>query len=99
MTIKAEKTENGILLEIEGRIDTLTSPELQEEILKAFQKSDRLLLDFKMVEYISSAGLRALLVGEKTAKSKGGSMRIENIAPSIADVFKVTGFDNILTIR
>ncbi len=99
MTIKEIKKEGEILLEITGRIDTTTAPELQQAILIAFQKVKKLVIDFKAVEYISSAGLRALLIGEKTAKSKGSSMVITGANDAVIDIFKVTGFINILTLE
>ncbi|MBQ7706660.1 MAG: STAS domain-containing protein [Lachnospiraceae bacterium] len=97
MTITEVKNEGEITLKLEGRVDTITAPELQQAILVAFQKENKIVLDFEKVEYISSAGLRALLIGEKTAKSKGGSMVITGASDAVKDVFNVTGFLKILT--
>lgn len=97
MTIKEVKGDGEITLELEGRVDTITAPELQQAILVAFQKEKKLILDFTNIEYISSAGLRALLIGEKTAKSKGGSMLITGASEAVKEVFNVTGFLKILT--
>ncbi len=97
MTIKEVKGDGEIVLELEGRVDTITAPELQQAILVAFQKEKKLILDFTNIEYISSAGLRALLIGEKTAKSKGGSMLITGASEAVKEVFNVTGFLKILT--
>ncbi len=97
MTIKEVKGNGEITLELEGRVDTITAPELQQAILVAFQKEKKLILDFTNIEYISSAGLRALLIGEKTAKSKGGSMLITGASEAVKEVFNVTGFLKILT--
>ena len=99
MTVNEIKNEGEIRLEISGRVDTNTAPQLQQAILVAFQKEKNLILDFKDVEYISSAGLRALLIGEKTAKSKGGKMVITGANDVVKNVFKVTGFINILTLE
>ena len=98
MNIAAEKGEGSITLKVEGRVDTITSPVLQEAILNNFQKTGCLILDFAGVEYVSSAGLRALLIGEKTAKGKGGSMKLIHVA-SVMSVFEVTGFISILHIE
>lgn len=67
MTIKVTKNGTSAVLAVEGRIDTNTSPELQSEILKAFQIAKTVILDFASVHYISSAGLRTLLIGQKAA--------------------------------
>ena len=87
-----------IRLLIEGRIDTNTSPQLQQAILNAFQKKNDVVLDFLNVDYISSAGLRALLIGHKTATSKGGSMKLTNVSEGVMNIFDVTGFATILKI-
>ena len=98
MTVNEVKLEDVIRLDVEGRVDTTTAPQLQQAILTAFQKTKTLEVNFEKVEYISSAGLRALLIGEKTAKSKGGSMTITGANEAVVEVFKVTGFINILTM-
>lgn len=92
------KNENSITLKVEGRIDALTSPELQNEILLCLQKMPVLHVDFTNVEYISSAGLRVLLLGHKTAASKGGKMTVHNINSIVSDILKTTGFDKFINI-
>ncbi len=99
MTIEETRDGNRIQLSVTGKIDTLTSPNFQDAVLKAFQKGNQLIIDFRQVEYISSAGLRALILGQKTAQSKRGSMVILNAQPAVLDVFKVTGFERILTLQ
>lgn len=95
-----ESREGDIItIAIEGRVDTVTSPDLQNAILKAFQKSNKLILDFEKCEYISSAGLRALLIGQKTATSKNGFMKLIKVSEIVLSVFEVTGFESILTIE
>ena len=68
-------------------------------ILKAFQKCPNVILNFAGVMYISSAGLRALLIGQKTASSKGGKFMIINANESVLDVLRVTGLDKVLVIQ
>lgn len=84
---------------IDGRVDTNTTPQLQQAILNAFQKDKNIVLDFLNVPYISSAGLRALLIGHKTAASKGGTMKLTNVGSAVFDVIKMSGFDSILRIE
>ena len=99
MTIKTKQDGACITLEIEGRVDTTTSPELQSRILEAFQSAAELVLDFAQVAYISSAGLRALLIGQKTAASKRASMTLTHVSPAVMQVLESVGFAKILTIK
>ena len=94
------KAENGdkLTLQIEGRVDTNTSAQLQDAILEAFRASKHVVLDLVQVVYVSSAGLRALLIGQKTATSKGGSMVLVNVSPTVKTVLDSVGFSKILTI-
>lgn len=98
MTITEIKTEDGIQLDVEGQVDTVTAPELQQQILTAFQKTNHVVLNIEKVAYMSSAGLRALLLGQKTASSKGGSLKVANVQSSVYQVFKMSGFAKILDI-
>ena len=99
MNISETRSGDVIQIQIDGRVDTTTSPQLQNAILQAFQKGNKLVLDFSGVEYVSSAGLRALLIGQKTANSKGGSMTLLHVADAVLQVFKMSGFSGILHIE
>ena len=99
MTINKQENGTTTTLFVEGRVDTNTSPELQKAILAAFQSAKLLELDFEKVAYISSAGLRALLIGQKTAASKGAKMELLHICPMVKEVLDTVGFSSILTIR
>ena len=98
MTI--EKKLNGTALEIalEGRLDTMTAPELEAELGKSLGEAESLVLDFSKLEYISSAGLRVLLSAHKIMSGKGG-MKITHVNEIVQEVFEVTGFADILTIE
>ena len=98
MTI--EKKMNGTALEIalEGRLDTMTSPELEAELKQFMPGAESLTLDFSKLEYISSAGLRVLLSAHKAMSAKGG-MKVTHVNEVIGEVFEVTGFADILTIE
>ena len=99
MKLTEKRNNEEIIIEVEGRVDTNTSPQLQGMILKAFQKMNHLILDFQECEYVSSAGLRALLIGQKTANSKKGSMKLIHVPDVLMDVLEVTGFIKILTVE
>ena len=84
---------------VDGRVDANTSPQLQQSILNAFQKCKDIVVDFLNVPYISSAGLRVLLIGHKTALSKGGTIKLTNVGEMVSEVINMSGFDSILTIE
>ena len=94
------KNLNGTALEIalEGRLDTMTAPELEAELNKELGGADSLTLDFSKLDYISSAGLRVLLSAHKAMSAKGG-MKVTNASEIVKEVFDVTGFADILTIE
>ena len=98
MTI--DKKMNGTALEIalEGRLDTMTAPELEKELNQSLGGADSLTLDFGKLEYISSAGLRVLLSAHKVMSAKGG-MKVTNVNEIVQEVFEVTGFADILSIE
>ncbi|WP_034446381.1 STAS domain-containing protein [Butyrivibrio sp. AE2032] len=98
MTIN--KTANGkeLVIALEGRLDTTTAPQLDEELKTALNGIEDLKFDFSKLEYISSAGLRVLLSAQKVM-NKQGSMVIKNVNEEIHEIFEVTGFVDILTIE
>ena len=99
MTINKAINGDSVTLAVEGRVDTATSPALQAAILEAFQGAKNLTLDFEKGPYISSAGLRALLIGQKTATSKGGSMELIHVSEMVMSILDTVGFTDILTLR
>lgn len=98
MTINKEQNGSDIVLKIEGRIDTVTSPELEGVIKENAQDAQSITLDFEAVEYISSAGLRVLLSTHKLMSGKGG-LHVKNVNSAVNDIFDVTGFSDILNIE
>ena len=98
MTIEIKRSAEGIVLEIVGRLDTTTAPVLDKTIGENINEVKKLVLDFKGLEYISSAGLRVLLSAQKKMQ-KIGVMKIINVCESVMEVFEMTGFADILTIE
>ena len=94
------KNMNGTNLEIAlaGRLDTMTAPELEQELKDSMDSAETLTLDFSKLEYISSAGLRVLLSAHKAMSPKDG-MKVTNVNEIVKEVFEVTGFSDILTIE
>ena len=95
------KTVNGeeTTLAVEGRIDATNSKELQDAIISSFQATKNLVIDFEKVAYVASAGLRALLLGHKTAVSKSGVMKLVHVNDDVMEVFRMTGFQSALHIE
>ena len=98
METKLNRDASKLTVEIEGRLDTLTAPDLEKELEPALDGVTELILDLKDLEYISSAGLRVLL-GLAQIMEKQGDMKVTNPNEAVMDVFSVTGFDDILTIE
>lgn len=98
MNIVEEKNGEVLKITFIGKIDKITSMQVQNSILQGVQKTQYLILDFGQVEYISSAGLRALLLCQKSAAAKGGRMELINVGNEVLAVLKLSGFDKILTI-
>ena len=98
--MKIIKQQNGENLEIalDGRLDTMTAPELEKELSESLDSAENLTLDIANLAYISSAGLRVLLSAHKAMSKKGG-MKIKNANEVVKDVFDVTGFSDILNIE
>ena len=98
MTI--EKTLNGTELTINliGRLDTTTAPQFEAELKQNISGVEKLVLNFAALEYLSSAGLRVLLAAQKVM-NKQGEMIVKNVNETIAEIFEVTGFSDILTIE
>ena len=88
----------ALLISLEGRLDTLTAPELEGMLKTSLDGVTVLKFDFSKLEYISSAGLRVLLSAQKIMKNKG-KMTISNVNETIMEIFEVTGFSDILTIE
>ena len=94
-----KKEENGALaIALEGRLDTTSAPQLEAELKGALDGVSSLTLDLEGLEYMSSAGLRVLLSAQKLM-NKQGEMTITHVNDVIMEIFEVTGFTDILTIK
>ncbi len=98
MEIKETKDAGSLTLQLSGRLDTVTAPQLEDTLRSNLAGVERLTIDFKELAYISSAGLRVLLFAQK-AMNKQGSMVITNVNETVMEVFEITGFVDILTIE
>ena len=98
MEIKINHAE-AMTIVLVGRLDTVTSVDFQKVVSEEEIKESLVIVDAKELEYISSAGLRALLSLKKTLAASKKELEIHNLNAVCAEVFKVTGFNNILTVK
>ena len=98
MTIEIKKNNQETIIEIVGRLDTITAPALDKTINEDIADTKNLVLDVKGMEYISSAGLRVLLSAQKKMQ-KVGSMKVTGVCDEVMEVFEMTGFADILVIE
>ena len=98
--MEIRKTVQGSTLNIalEGRLDTTTAPQLEEELKRSWDGVTELILDFQALDYLSSAGLRVILAAQKVM-NRQGRMVVRHVNESIMEVFELTGFVDILTIE
>ena len=98
MTIEIKKNAEETTLEVVGRLDTITAPQLEKTINDDLGDTKNLVLNIGGVEYISSAGLRVLLGAQKKMQ-KLGSMKLIKVRKEVMEVFEMTGFADILVIE
>ena len=99
MEIKKTKSGQTLNIKLLGRLDTNTAPELDENIKEDLKSVDAIEMDLKELDYISSAGLRTILVIHKTMTAKQGSLVIKNVKDEVMEVFDMTGFSSFLNIE
>ena len=99
MLVINKTVENAeAVFKLEGRLDTASAPSLEKELVSSLDGVRSLILDFEKVEYVSSAGLRVLLLAMKLLHNKG-KMKLVHVNELVGEVFEVTGFADLLTIE
>ena len=98
MTVQKTIQNQTLTIAPEGRLDTITAPQLESELRSSLEGMTELVFDLEKLVYISSAGLWVLLSAEKTM-NKQGTMVLTNVRPEIMEILEITGFADILTIR
>lgn len=99
MTIKQIRRTNEIELVMEGRLDTTTAPEADAIFMQAAAEAETLVLDFGGVQYVSSAGLRAIKRAYMAMRQKNGELYLKNVSSAVMEVLEMTGFSGILSFR
>jgi anti-sigma B factor antagonist len=98
MNIRQTKNKKALTIAVEGRLDTMTAPELEEVLKNSLEGVEALTFDLEKLDYISSAGLRVLLSAQKTMNNQG-TMKVLHANEIVMEIFEVTGFSDILTIE
>ena len=98
MNINLDKNGSALKVQLSGRLDTTTAPELEKALKTQLEGIEALTLDFEELAYISSAGLRVLLALQKTM-NRQGQMVVTHVNENIMEVFEITGFVDVLTIE
>ena len=98
MTATMNKNGNELTVLVEGRLDTLTSPKLEEKLDAEIAGVEKLILDFEKLVYISSAGLR-IIAGAMEVMDKQGELIIRNVCPAVYEIMDATGFTDFLNIE
>jgi anti-sigma B factor antagonist len=98
LNINKQAEEGRLYIFLEGRLDTITSPELEAELTESLEGVSELVLDLEQLDYISSAGLRVLLSAQKKM-NKQGTLKVLHVNDTVKEIFNVTGFTDILNIE
>ncbi len=100
MTVETILNDKQLTAKVDGRIDTLTAPDLEKQLLAAIGGVEALIIDFSGVPYISSAGFRSLLVvKKKMIANNNDNMKLINVSDNIVEIFEETGFIDIFDIE
>lgn len=99
MEITGKKEQNKLEVKLEGRLDTVTAPELEAYLSENLDGVNDMVFDFSSLAYISSAGLRVLLSTQKKMNAVSGTMKFHDVNELIMDIFDAVGFLDIFTIE
>jgi anti-anti-sigma factor len=99
MLIKTKQLDQATIATINGKLDGITSVEVQKQLFSLLeQRNKQLILDVNTVDYLSSAGMRALILVAKRAKEVAATICLINVSPQLSEIFEITGFLSVLTI-
>ncbi len=98
LSIQKERFQNQLTLNLEGRLDSNSAPNLDMELKTDLEGITRLVWNLSALSYLSSAGLRVILSAQKQMNIQG-EMVVTDVNEMIMDIFTMTGFTDILTIQ
>ncbi len=99
MNLTSEVKQDHLVITVEGRLDTTQSDGFEKQVMEMLKEDqNRIVLDCKGLNYISSSGLRVFLILQKKMAAEGGALKICNLQPSIKEIFDMSGFSMIFSI-
>ena len=99
MKIDIQDNENVKIVRFEGKLDTNTTPEAETALNQAVEQgASKILIDFKDLDFVSSAGLRILLATAKKLGAQGGALRVCSLNETVRDIFDISGFSTLLRV-
>ena len=99
MNIEFIKNGTTLTVKPKGRLDTVTSPELEKRMAPEMEGMTEIIIDMERVEYISSGGLRVLLAAEQEMEDRDGQMKVIHVNEHIMKILDITGFLDIITVE
>lgn len=100
MEITKARNNQNIIFTLNGRLDTMTAPQFEEEIKNtSFEDTETVTVNMRDLEYVSSSGLRVIMTLYKKLKSQNGSLKLVNVNSNIMELFSMTGLDEYLDIE
>ncbi len=98
--VQVSSSEQATVVKPIGRIDQATTAAFQERLLEQVERmlEPRIVLDFSEVNYISSIGLRAIMIGAKNSKEKGGEQVVAGLGETVAEIFRIARFDAVIRV-
>lgn len=99
MEIKIDSISNRVVVSLIGRLDTITASDLEDQVVPLLKEGTDMLLDCKGLEYVSSSGLRIILLIHKKLIAARGRLSLTNVSLSIKSIFDMTGFTSLLNFE
>ncbi len=100
MEFTVERQQTLLIVKVEGRLDGTNAQDFQSNLASTITDEDRaILLDFEALSYISSAGLRAVLITAKSLERRKADFAVCSLSPPLQEVFQISGFDRIISVR
>jgi len=100
MEITEDKIDGQVVISLSGRIDSTAAVEFEEKLIEIIDKgSNTMIIDFLRIQFISSAGLRVLLLAAKKVKPYGGKIVLCDMSKDVREVFDISGFSSIFDIQ
>ncbi|MBS0290054.1 MAG: STAS domain-containing protein [Proteobacteria bacterium] len=100
MEIKEDKIDEQVVISLKGRIDSTAAVEFEEKLIEIIDAGcHTMVIDFAGIQFISSAGLRVLLLAAKKIKTYGGKILLSSMSKDVREVFDISGFSSIFEIH